>query len=83
MLSELQKERLKFKPKTPAILKSTLALIKPKTGAATESVADQAKVKQMFPNTYGHPVVTFSKGKRKPDKEQHRYSDRSRRGFWA
>lgn len=63
MLSELQKARLKFKPKTPAILKSPIVSIKAKTGAATQSIADQAKVKQLFAHTYGLPAVTFTKGK--------------------
>lgn len=28
-------------------------------GAATESVADQKEIKELFPNTYGLPIVTF------------------------
>jgi len=62
-LSELQKERLAYRPQLPAILKSGFSSIKPKTGAATKSVADGAKLSQMFRNIYGKPVVSFGRGK--------------------
>ncbi len=60
--SELQQERAKFQPVLPAILKKGPAFVKPKFGKATKSVADQATVKKIFPNTYGLPAVTFVKG---------------------
>ena len=60
--SELQTERAKFQPVLPAILKKGPAFVKPKLGKATKSVADQATVKKIFPNTYGLPAVTFVKG---------------------
>ena len=60
--SELQAERSKFQPVLPAILKKGPAFVKPKLGKATKSVADQATVKKIFPNTYGLPAVTFVKG---------------------
>ena len=49
--SELQTERAKFQPVLPSILKKGHAFVKPKFGKATKSVADQAKVKKIFPNT--------------------------------
>ena len=33
-----------------------------KDGAPTESVADQEKIKALFPNTYGKNEITFQKG---------------------
>lgn len=60
--SELQQERGKFQPVLPNILKKGPAFVKPKFGKATKSVADQATVKKIFPNTYGLPAVSFVKG---------------------
>ena len=60
--SELQQERGKFQPVLPNILKKGPAFVKPKLGKATKSVADQATVKKIFPNTYGLPAVSFVKG---------------------
>ena len=54
--SALQIARAAYRPKLPAALVGGLAL---KEGAATESVADQAAIKELFPNTYGMPFVTF------------------------
>jgi diphosphate-dependent phosphofructokinase len=62
-LSELQVMRLKYKPRLPAILKSPFGSIKPKTGAATSSISDADKLKGIFTNIFGKPVVTFAKGK--------------------
>ena len=61
--SPLQAERIKFKPVLPAVLKSGPAAVKTKIGKPTKSVADQGKIKAMFPNTYGMPEITFIKGK--------------------
>ena len=60
--SHLQKHRCKYQPVLPNILKKGPAAIKPKLGKATKSVADQAAVKRIFPNTYGLPEITFVKG---------------------
>ena len=60
--SVLQQHRAKFQPVLPAILKKGPAFVKPRFGKATKSVADQATVKKIFPNTYGLPAVTFVKG---------------------
>ncbi len=63
--SELHLERLKFKPVLPNILKNGPASVKVKLGKPTKSVADQAKVKNIFPNTYGLPEISFVKGANK------------------
>jgi len=60
--SPLQIARFSYQPKLPAALKSNVVL---KEGAATESVADQADIKKLFPNTYGMPLVTFEEGEKK------------------
>lgn len=56
--SALQIARAAYQPKLPKALKGAVAI---KEGEATESVADQAEIKKLFPNTYGMPVVTFAK----------------------
>ena len=54
--SALQIARAAYQPKLPKAFKGGVAL---KEGQATQSVADQAEIKKLFPNTYGMPVVTF------------------------
>ena len=58
-LSPLQIERLKYQPKLPASLKNGINSLEMTEGSATESVADQQDIQNLFPNTYGKPVVTF------------------------
>ena len=61
-ISPLQKERLKYVPKLPGMLRGGIAEICVKEGGATESVADQEKIRALFPNTYGEKEITFEKG---------------------
>ncbi|HAF25762.1 MAG TPA: diphosphate--fructose-6-phosphate 1-phosphotransferase, partial [Lachnospiraceae bacterium] len=58
-LSPLQKTRYQYSPKLPGMLRGGIAEICVKDGAATESVADQDKIKALFPNTYGKNEITF------------------------
>ncbi len=58
-ISALQKARAAYQPKLPKSLKVAVKLV---DGAATESIADQAEIKQLFPNTYGMPLITFEEG---------------------
>jgi len=62
MKSPLQIARASYQPKLPASLQGNVVL---KEGAATESVADQADIKNLFSNTYGMPLVTFEPGVQK------------------
>ena len=62
-LSPLQKARYEYSPKLPGMLRNGIAEICVKEGAATSSVADQDKIKALFPNTYGKAEITFEKGK--------------------
>lgn len=57
--SPLQIARSAYQPKLPASLLGAVVL---KEGAATQSVADQAEIKELFPNTYGMPLITFEPG---------------------
>ena len=61
-LSPLQKARYAYNPKLPGMLRGGINEICVKDGAATESVADQDKIKALFPNTYGKNEITFAKG---------------------
>ena len=61
-LSPLQIARYQYNPKLPGMLRNGISEICVKTGNATESVADQDKIKALFPNTYGKPEITFQKG---------------------
>lgn len=58
-ISALQKERAKYQPKLPRSLKGAVKLVE---GAKTESVANQKEVKELFPNTYGMPLISFEEG---------------------
>lgn len=62
-ISELQEERLKFKPVLPAILRKGPGAVIPRPGKETASVSDQETLKNLFPKTYGMPAVTFAAGK--------------------
>ena len=62
-LSPLQKARYEYTPKLPGMLRNGIADICVKNGEATQSVADQDKIKALFPNTYGKNEITFEKGK--------------------
>ena len=54
--SALQIARAAYQPKLPKALRGALKAVE---GAPTQSVADQAEVKKLFPNTYGMPYLTF------------------------
>lgn len=54
--SPLQISRALYQPKLPKTLTGPVVL---KEGKATESVANQAEIKELFPNTYGMPLITF------------------------
>jgi diphosphate-dependent phosphofructokinase len=64
-ISALQIERAKYQPKVP---KSLVGAVKLVIGEKTESVANQAEVKELFPNTYGMPLITFEEGEVRKDR---------------
>ena len=61
-ISSLQEARYAYVPKLPGMLRNGISEICVKEGDATGSVADQEKIKALFPMTYGKPEVTFEKG---------------------
>ena len=61
-ISSLQKARYEYAPKLPGMLRNGISDICVNEGAETQSVADQEKIKALFPNTYGKKEITFQKG---------------------
>ena len=64
-ISALQIERAKYQPKVPRSLVGAVKLV---VGEKTESVANQAEVKELFPNTYGMPLIKFEEGEVRKDR---------------
>ena len=62
--SVLQQQRAAYQPKLPAALWGNVKAV---FGQPTESVADQEKIKQLFPATYGLPELTFEKADESDD----------------
>jgi len=60
--SPLQIARASYQPKLPAAFKGNVVLVE---GDATESVANQIDIKNLFPNTYGMPLLTIEPGAQK------------------
>ena len=54
--SALQQARSKYAPKLPKALEGSVTV---RLGEATQSVSDQEAIKELFPNTYGLPKLTF------------------------
>ena len=54
--SPLQQARAAYQPKLPTVLTGAVKVVE---GNPTESVANQAEIKALFPNTYGLPVLKF------------------------
>lgn len=57
--SALQIARASYSPKLPLGLQGNVSV---KEGEPTQSVADQAEIQKLFPNTYGLPLVEFVPG---------------------
>jgi diphosphate-dependent phosphofructokinase len=57
--SPLQTARASYKPKLPATLTANIAI---KEGAPTQSAAHQKEIKDIFPNTYGLPILDIETG---------------------
>ena len=58
-ISNLQKARAAYQPKLPKALQGPVTAVE---GAATQSVGNQKEIRELFPNTYGMPVVEFAEG---------------------
>ncbi len=62
--SILERERAAYQPKLPSVLWGPVQAVE---GEATQSVADQEKIKGLFPSTYGMPVLAFEKSTRRKE----------------
>ena len=62
--SPLQKIRYTYQPKVPSILREEIRTIEAVRGEVTESEEDKKAIKELFPNTYGMPVISFRKGEK-------------------
>ena len=60
--SALQIARAAYQPKLPKALQGA---VKVQEGEPTQSVADQEAIKELFPNTYGMPLIKFVEGEAK------------------
>ncbi|MBQ2299514.1 MAG: diphosphate--fructose-6-phosphate 1-phosphotransferase [Bacteroidaceae bacterium] len=58
-ISNLQAARAAYQPKLPKALQGPVKAVE---GAPTQSVGNQEEIKELFPNTYGMPVITFEAG---------------------
>ena len=61
--SALQIERTKYVPKMPDVLKENVEMVE---GEKTQSVDDQKEIQELFPNTYGMPVINFEQKSGQP-----------------
>ncbi len=64
--SLLQKARAQYQPKLPMGLQGA---VKVKEGEPTQSVGDQKEIKELFPNTYGMPLIEFVPGDKEATNE--------------
>jgi len=62
--SSLQIARAAYQPKLPKILKNQVKLVE---GEKTQSVADQKEIEELFPNTYGMPLLKFEECSENPN----------------
>ena len=62
--SALQIARADYQPKVPKTLKG---VVKIQEGEPTQSVSNQEEIKELFPNTYGMPILKFVEGKERAE----------------
>lgn len=58
-ISVLQKARAAYEAKLPPALRNG-ANVKLEEGAPTSAIADAPKIKELFPNNFGNPKITFT-----------------------
>lgn len=59
-ISALQKERAKYQPKLPKSLQGGVPVVV--EGEKTKSIANQQEIEELFPGTYGMPLLRFEQG---------------------
>ncbi|MDR1544230.1 MAG: diphosphate--fructose-6-phosphate 1-phosphotransferase [Prevotellaceae bacterium] len=65
--SPLQIARAWYMPKMPKVLQDSVVI---REGEKTQSAANQAEIKKLFPNTYGMPLIYFEKAEHPVDYPQ-------------
>ena len=70
-ISPLQKARYGYQPKLPKILQNDISNVAIEYGKATQSVSDQDKIREMFPNTYGMKEISFLAAPSKAENRKH------------
>ncbi len=61
-ISTLQEARYTYKPQLPHSIRGSITDISVKFGKPTESIGNQAELKQQFSHTYGRPLAEFVEG---------------------
>ncbi|MBN1901032.1 diphosphate--fructose-6-phosphate 1-phosphotransferase [Candidatus Sumerlaeota bacterium] len=61
--SVLEKARLSYKPGMPAILRSVISGLKIKEEKSGKTISDARQIKEIFPKTFGQPILKLAKGK--------------------
>ncbi|NLF62349.1 MAG: diphosphate--fructose-6-phosphate 1-phosphotransferase, partial [Lentisphaerae bacterium] len=61
-ISPLQQARYDYQPKLPSVFMESGPFAAARSGEETHSVADQKQIKELFPDIYGLPTVTFARG---------------------
>lgn len=64
--SLLQKARAQYQPKLPKGLQGAVKVME---GEPTQSVGNQKEIKELFPNTYGMPLIEFVPGDKEATNE--------------
>ena len=64
IVSELQKARKAYIPKLPKILEENGVALSIVEGDCPEPEADKEQIEELFPNTYGLPILTFEAGEK-------------------
>ena len=67
-ISPLQKKRLEYKPSLPKILED-ISNLEIDEKEKTSSIANESELKNLFPNTFGAPIVNFKKSSKKEKKQ--------------
>lgn len=60
--SHLEQARLKYQPKLPGVFSDGINNIDVKIGEPTTCLSDPEKMKEIFPKTFGSPIIEFVKG---------------------
>jgi len=66
-ISALQKVRYEYKPKLPSSLLGSIEDISIEHGSPTQSISDMEELRGIFKNTYGKPIISFTKKRKQAE----------------